>query len=169
MLGARSQVVVRRAKASDAEPLALVFSESWRQAYRGIIPHLHLESMIRKRGTEWWANAVKAREGILLIEVGRQVCGYTTWGNSRIRGSSEGEIYELYLTPAHQGLGFGELLFEASRHVLETRRMRGLLVWVLADNGPAVDFYWRRGGRPTLRSHDRFGRAKLEKIGFTWS
>ncbi len=169
MLGARSPVVVRKPKAADSQALSEVFSESWRYAYQGIIPHLHLETMIRKRGPDWWANAVRSQDGILVLEVNGRVSGYATWGAARVRGSSEGEIYELYLAPTHQGLGFGELLFEASRHLLETRRLRGLLVWALAENTSAVGFYWRRGGRPAVRSFDRFGKVKLEKIGFTWS
>ncbi len=169
MLGARSHAVVRKAEARDPQALAGVFSESWRHAYRGIIPHLHLEAMIRKRGPGWWSNAITSGEGLLVLETGGAVGGYATWGAARARGQSEGEIYELYLAPTYQGLGFGELLFESCRHRLETRRARGLLVWALLDNTPAIDFYWRRGGRPALRAFDRFGKVKLEKIGFTWN
>lgn len=169
MLGERSHVVIRKAKAADAPALSDVFAESWRQAYRGIIPHLHLETMIRKRGPEWWANAVRSDDGLLVVEAAGHVGGYSTWGAARARGWAQAEVYELYVAPVYQGLGFGELLFEASRHRLETRRLRGLLVWALAENKSATDFYWRRGGCPALRSFDRFGAVKLEKIGFLWT
>ena len=72
------------------------------------------------------------------------------------------------MTPTHQGLGFGERLFEACRHHLDTRQMCGLLVWALADNEIATDFYWRRGGRPIGQAYERFGGRKLRKIAFAW-
>ena len=63
-----------------------------------------------------------------------------------------------------QGLGFGERLFEACRYQLDTRQMCGLIVWALADNTTAADFYWRRGGRPVGVGFERFGPRKLKKI-----
>jgi ribosomal protein S18 acetylase RimI-like enzyme len=148
-----------------------VFRDSWQLAYRGIIPHLHLETMIRRRGPEWWASAMRGGETLLVLEVAGTIAGYATCGPARGRGRmrNRGEIYELYLSPEHQGLGFGEHLFEACRHVLDMRRLDGLVVWALAENAAAIDFYWRRGGRPVAKSVDTIGGARLEKLGFTWS
>jgi ribosomal protein S18 acetylase RimI-like enzyme len=153
MLGSSSQVRVRRGKPADAKALADVFRDSWQLAYRGIIPHLHLESMIRRRSHEWWASAVRSGDSIFVLEVGREVAGYSTWGSARARGPYQGEIYELYLAPIYQGLGFGEHLFEACRHAMDERRIKGLICWALAENTPAIDFYWRRGGRPVAKAH----------------
>jgi ribosomal protein S18 acetylase RimI-like enzyme len=169
MLGSSSQVRVRRGKPADAKALANVFRDSWQLAYRGIIPHLHLESMIRRRGQDWWASAVRSGDSIFVLEIGREVAGYATWGTARARGPYQGEIYELYLAPIYQGLGFGEHLFEACRHAMDERRIRGLICWALAENTPAIDFYWRRGGRPVAKAFDRIGGAKLEKIAFGWN
>jgi ribosomal protein S18 acetylase RimI-like enzyme len=168
MLGSSSDIRVRKGRPSDAKVLADVFRESWQHSYRGIIPHLHLETMIRRRGCDWWANALRSGDTILVLEAGRKVGGYATWGPARMRGPNEGEIYELYLVPTFQGLGFGERLFESCRAGLDERRLNGLIVWALAENTPAIDFYWRRGGRPIMRAFDRIGGAKLEKIAFTW-
>jgi ribosomal protein S18 acetylase RimI-like enzyme len=168
MLGASSQVSIRKARLADARPLAQVFSESWRHAYRGIIPHLHLDTMIRRRGSEWWANAIRSGESILVLDVAGSVGGYATSGVARTRGHGDGEVYELYLATTYQGIGLGEHLFEACRHRLEMRRLNGLIVWALVDNTPAIDFYWRRGGRPVARIYDRIGGAKLEKIALSW-
>ena len=57
MLGSPSKVRVRSGKPADATVLARIFKEAWLLAYRGIIPHLHLESMIRQRSPEWWRDA----------------------------------------------------------------------------------------------------------------
>ena len=72
MLGSSSDIRVRKGRPSDAKALAEVFRESWEHTYRGIIPHLHLETMIRRRGCDWWANALRSGDAVLLLEAGRR-------------------------------------------------------------------------------------------------
>lgn len=169
MIGSRSHVRVRRGKLADAKPLAGVFRESWQLAYRGIIPHLHLETMIRRRSSDWWRAMIRSGDTLFVLEVAGQVAGYATCGVARTRGAQQGEIYEIYLAPAYQGVGLGEYLFEACRHALDMRRLDGLVVWALADNEAAIDFYWRRGGRQVAQRADKIGGAKLAKLAFAWS
>jgi ribosomal protein S18 acetylase RimI-like enzyme len=169
MLGSSSKIRVRRAKLADATKLADIFRDSWRLAYRGIIPHLHLETMILRRGVQWWRGAIRSADGLLVLDVDGVVAGYATFGMARAKGAHQGEIYEVYLRPDYQGLGFGEYLFEACRSRLDERKLKGLIVWALIDNTTATAFYWRRGGRPLQAAYDRVGGAKLQKVAFVWS
>src|SRR5262249_14329414 len=66
MLGSPSKVHVRAGKPADATALARIFKDSWLLAYRGIIPHLHLESMVRQRTPEWWREALTSGDGTLV-------------------------------------------------------------------------------------------------------
>jgi GNAT superfamily N-acetyltransferase len=168
MLGSHAKVRVRGGVAADAKALSRIFKDSWLLAYRGIIPHLHLDSMIRQRTPDWWRDTMKGGDGTLVLETGGTVAGYATLGASRHRGSYQGEIYELYLDPVYQGLGLGEHLFEGCRHALDMRKLNGLIVWALIDNTAACDFYWRRGGRPIASAFTRIGGARLEKVAFAW-
>lgn len=168
MLGAGLDVEVRRARISDAADLADLFRDSWRATYRGVIPHTHLENMIRRRGPSRWRSAIRSGEMVLLVEYDRKLIGYATCGTARSRGAQKGEIYEIYLLPEYQGLGFGEYLFEACRWRLDQRRLRGLIVWALAENTQAINFYWHMGGRPLVSSYERIGGVRLEKIAFSF-
>lgn len=168
MLQTRTELRVRKGTQRDAEALARVFRDSWELAYRGIIPHLHLESMIRRRDKSWWQNAMRGADGLLVLEVAGETAGYVTYGRARGRTKYQGEIYELYLSPIHQGLGFGEHLFEAARHALDGRRLNGLVVWALSANVGAGEFYRRRGGRPMAKTTDKIGGVKLEKVAYGW-
>ena len=168
MLGSNAKVCVRNGKPADAKALSRIFKEAWQLAYRGIIPHLHLDSMIRQHTPEWWRDVLKSGEGTLVLEMAGTVAGYATIGSARQRSPYQGEIYELYLDPIYQGLGLGEHLFEGCRHALDMKRLNGLIVWALLDNTAACDFYWRRGGRPIASAFTKIGGARLEKVAFAW-
>lgn len=164
-----AEITIRNAAPADADALAALFRESWQQAYRGIIPHLHLERMIRQRTPAWWTKAIKKGDRTLVLELAGQIGGYVTFGKSRWPLPYDGEIYELYMAPTHQGVGLGEYLFEGARHAMDAERRSGLLVWALADNTVACDFYRRRGGRPVARTKERMADRSLVKLGFAWS
>ena len=168
MLEQSSSANVRTARNDDADALADTFALSWRQAYRGVLPHAHLEGMIARRQPAWWRSSLGSRDCVLVLEVADKIAGYATCGQARGRGRHKGEIYELYLAPIYQGLGFGEHLFEGCRFVLDNNRLNGLVVWALLDNTQACDFYWRRGGRPITSTIDVLGGKRLEKIAVAW-
>jgi GNAT superfamily N-acetyltransferase len=162
------ETVVRRAAAGDADQLAAIFADSWRLAYRGIIPHLHLEGMIAQRQAGWWRRAAEGRDRTLVLELGKEIGGYVNFGRSRWPLPYEGEIYELYMKPTFQGVGLGEHLFEAARHNLDEHSLKGLIVWALEENEQACEFYRRRGGRPIARVQERLGGKRVPKLGFGW-
>ena len=168
MLGSPAKVSIRSVRAKDAGALADVFRESWQLAYSGMIPAQHLDQICSRRAEAWWMTAARASERMIVLEFGDKVAGYATFGPARTRCKAQGEIYELYLGPIYQGCGLGEHLFEACRHQLDRAKLKGLLVWALADNTQATNFYWRRGGRPIASTQETLGGKKLEKIAFTW-
>lgn len=168
MLGTPAKVAIRSVRASDAAALSEIFAESWRLAYTGMIPTPHLDMIIRRRSPAWWQSAARSRERHIVLEFEGKVAGYASYGPTRTRGRAQGEIYELYIGPIYQGVGLGERLFEACRHQLDRSKIKGLLVWALADNTQATHFYWRRGGRPIASVQESLGGKKLEKIAFTW-
>lgn len=168
MLGSGAKVRVRGGKVADGKALARVFKDSWLQTYRGILPHAHLDDLVKQRNPEWWRQALRSGDSTLVMEMGGVVAGYATLGPTRQRMAYQGEIYELYLDPVYQGLGFGEHLFEGCRHALDERGLDGLVVWALLENSQACDFYWRRGGRPVASTFTRIGGARLEKVAFAW-
>ncbi len=156
------QIGIRRAETEDAGGIADVHDDAWRHAYLGIIPGKDLERMIARRGPLWWHRALKRNTAVLVLEVGGRVAGYATLGPNRMRMLPQaGEIYELYLSPEHQGLGFGRLLFEAARAELRRYGLASFSVRVLVDNGSAVAFYERMGGRVVAETGERIGETTL--------
>jgi ribosomal protein S18 acetylase RimI-like enzyme len=162
-------IEIRRAKAADATDVAETHDEAWRTAYQGIIPGNELDKLINRRGPDWWDSAIRKGSRITVLQFGEQIAGYANYGRNRARSLFyEGEIYELYLRPEFQGLGFGRRLFSAARKDMMQSGLKSLVVWALSDNEPAIDFYRALGGRPVARSSERFGPKTLDKVAYAW-
>ena len=163
-------IEIRRAKPYDAEAVADAHDEAWRTAYQGIIPGAELERLINRRGAAWWDSAIRKGSRIALLQFGEKVAGYANYGRNRARSLHyDGEIYELYLRPEFQGLGFGRRLFTSARRDLVQSGLKSMVVWALSDNDPATEFYRALGGRMVARSSEKFGPKSLDKVAFAWT
>ncbi len=163
-------IEIRRAKASDAAAVADTHDEAWRGAYQGVIPGVELEKLVTRRGADWWDSAIRKGSRIAILAFGDKVAGYANYGRNRARSLYyDGEIYELYLRPEYQGLGFGRRLFSSARRDLAQSGLKSLVIWALSDNDPSVEFYKALGGKAVARSSERFGDKSLEKVAFAWN
>jgi inorganic pyrophosphatase len=65
-----------------------------------------------------------------VLVFGDKVAGYANYGRNRARSLHfEGEIYELYLRPEFQGLGFGRRLFTSARRDLMQSGLKSMVIW----------------------------------------
>jgi ribosomal protein S18 acetylase RimI-like enzyme len=160
-------IAIRAARAADAEGISRVHDEAWREAYRGIIPGAALERMVQRRGPAWWARAIRGGTRLLVIECQDSVSGYASVGRSRVPALGyRGEIFELYLAPEYQGAGFGRRLFESARKDLNAFGCREFVVWALADNHRAIEFYLRLGGKIVRRAVETFDNETRTRVAF---
>jgi ribosomal protein S18 acetylase RimI-like enzyme len=163
-------ITIRRARAEDAPEIAEVHDAAWRDAYRGVIPGRELERMIARRGPRWWREAIARGSRLIVLDFDESVGGYATYGRNRVPSLPYGgEIFELYIAPEFQGLGFGRRLFQAARRDLQDHGYTSVLIWALADNDRALRFYERLGGRIIRRAQERFGSETLERVAFAFS
>ncbi len=162
-------ISIRNAASDDAHDIARVHEEAWRQTYQGLIPHLHLEQMIARHGPGWWQNTLRNGLSAQVLEFDGEVSGYVTLGRSRMRGTPyKGEIFELYVRPAEQGVGFGGRLFHAARAELSAHHLAGLCIWSLACNERACTIYQHLGGGQISEGLEQFGDQSLRKVAFAW-
>ncbi len=76
---------------------------------------------------------------------GRRRLGFVTAGPIRDEPPAEGgEVYALYVDPAHTGLGLGSVLLEAAVTRLAGSGFSRASLWVFARNTDARRFYERR-------------------------
>jgi ribosomal protein S18 acetylase RimI-like enzyme len=162
-------ITIRNAREGDAEGIAAVHDAAWRGAYRGLIPGLELERMIARRGPSWWQSAIRRGSRLLVLDFDETIGGYTSYGRNRVPLLPYGgEIFELYIAPEFQGLGFGSRLFEVARKDLAEHGYPSVLVWALADNERAVQFYLKLGGRIVRQAIERFGPETRARLAFAF-
>jgi ribosomal protein S18 acetylase RimI-like enzyme len=165
----QAAITVRLARPRDAEAIAAVHDAAWREAYRGIIPGRELEQMVQRRGPAWWSTVLERGGRIAILDFDESVRGYVSYGRNRLTVSPyRGEIFELYVAPECQGLGFGRRLFTAARRDLSGNRIPGLLVWALADNDRACQFYRHLGGIKVREREEHFGAEVRARHAFGW-
>lgn len=165
----QSAITIRLARARDADTIASVHDAAWREAYRGIIPGRELERMVQRRGPAWWAALLERGARVAVVEIDERIRGYASYGRNRLAASPyRGEIFELYLSPEFQGLGFGRRMFEAARRDLAGNGYEGLIVWALADNERACGFYRHLGGIQVREMRERFGTDTRQRVAFGW-
>lgn len=185
---------VRFAEASDADALAKVHHDAWLNAYSGILQGQALREAVNRRNVVWWRSATerfampkipasdvlcaapeqRPMARLMVLEAAGRVVGYANIGMSRrLRGEAVskpwGEVFELYLLPEYQGLGFGRRLFEAALAELRRGGYRNAVVWTLKDNDRAIAFYNACGGSGFARSYELFGGMQMPTFGFHWS
>ena len=164
-----SVITIRRANVSDAEDIAAVHDAAWREAYAGIIPGRELEKMLVRRGPRWWHTAISRGSRISVVDFDETICGYVSYGRNRLGEMPyPGEIFELYLMPEFQGIGFGRRLFEAARQDLRQKDLARMMVWALAENTRAVGFYRHMGGQIVQEADENFGNTRCLRLAFAF-
>lgn len=140
---------IRPASAADISAAAAIKVESWRQAYRGLVPDAVLDAMtVDTVRAQWLGVAVEDfAASVLVAESGQGIDGYAISGPVRDRaGDFEGQLHALYLRPARVRAGIGTALFRAASDRLARLGFDDFLLWVFEANTPARGFYERQGG-----------------------
>ena len=165
-------LVIRDARAGDADRIAEVHVRSWQAAYRGLIDQSVLDELSVDERAEGWrriiAEPLPTGLGTLVAVRDDHLIGWASLGSGRDPdGLADGEVYGIYADPAAWSTGAGHALLEsAEKRIAEAGYERAYL-WVLDGNERADAFYARHGWdedgaikieerpRLTLREHRR--------------
>ncbi len=162
-------VAIRPAKASDAPGIARVHVETWRTAYRGIVPQQYLDALDASARAERWQDEIAKGDSYLFVaEEADTVCGFI--GGGIVRESIQGydaEIYAIYVLAQAQQRGIGTRLASSLADTLVQRGFARLMVWVLADN-PCRNFYTHLGGVAFSQKPIQIGDAQLVEVAYGW-
>jgi ribosomal protein S18 acetylase RimI-like enzyme len=163
-------VRVRRAVVDDADAIERVRTDTWRYAYRGLMPDSLLDGLgydaTRRRAL---MSAMSPQHFVLVAENDGAVIGFCIGGPSRTPVDQfGGEVYAIYVLPEHHGRGAGRAMLEAARKELLDRGFTSMIIWVLRENAPSRGFYERMGG-VHVRDEDReLEGVRITESGYGW-
>ena len=162
---------IRPARPSDIPAVAAIKVESWRHAYRGIVPDAVLDGLTAEEVQAQWLGVAPSgfAEAVLVAEGPHGIAGYTMSGPVREpAGGVPGQLYAIYLRPSEMRAGLGSALFRATAQRLAAQGFPEFLLWVLEANTPARAFYARHGGTliPGARAFTELGGAQLPELAY---
>ena len=136
---------MRPARAGDAESLARVQVASWRASFAGIVPPALLaeltgaeaEGVFRDRWREAITSPPTSRHHVLAAVDGgpaREVAGFVSAGPATDADrwpGTDGEVYELRISPERTGQGHGSRLLHAVADTLIEGGFHTVSIWTL--------------------------------------
>lgn len=152
-------------KTDDLLAVSNIYEQSWKYAYRGIIPDAYLDSIPSGQ----WANGlnVSGRHSLLLFD-NDKLLGTSSYCKARMEDMDGfGEIVSIYLLPEAMHKGYGKKLMQAVIKELEIMGFQKIYLWVLEDNICARRFYERFGFTHSGRIHtDTFAGKELKEVQY---
>ena len=144
-------MTIRRATGADAETVARLHVESWKVAYRGIMPDDVIARTDLAFRTGFWKERIADQEWpVLLLEADERAvafCHMIPTKDSDDDAARVGHITSIHVLPQQRGLGFGRALIDHVRDEFRRRGFRELTLWVLEQNWDARRFYEQHGFR----------------------
>lgn len=137
-------MILRRAVPDDAMAVARVHVRAWQVAYRGVMPDDHLRALRPEDRAQRYdfASLDPARPRTFVAIEADTVLGFATVSPARDGDvAGHGELCALYVEPDCWGRGLGRALASAARDELYRLGFRQAILWVVAGNARAEQFY----------------------------
>lgn len=159
---------VRPAQAADAAPITDVHAASSHAAYEAVVEGTAKVPPLEQRRA-FWRDAIEYGEPLLHVALDAgKVIGFVGYDRSRDPKSkpTTGEIWALYVTPAHWGRGAGLALWDAAREGLLEEGCTEVTMWIPLCNDRALRFAELAGFKRELNTAKTavIGGVKLEEI-----
>lgn len=153
--------------ADSRQEISKVYEESWKLAYKGIIPQDYLEGIPEGQ----WVSALDSFgwRTLICLEEGN-IVGTTSFGRSRFaRFDQWGEIISIYFLPEYIGCGYGKALLKAAMSELKKMGYPKVFLWVLEENYRARAFYEAMGFVPADEYlDDNIGGKDLREVQYIY-
>ena len=142
------QSFVRMAEMADIDSLARLQVDTWRVAYKDILPTQYLNALSVFQKTESWRRCLGNSD--MMTHVG--VCSDTIAGFVRAEfpvthkaDCAVCELNAMYVHPNFWAQGIGKQLMNAVLNEAQNKRFKKIFLWVFEENVRGRTFYQRRG------------------------
>ncbi len=137
-------MIIRKVNQTDSRyEISNVYEQSWKYAYKGIIPQSYLDSI---PSGQWCGAFDNPDKHTLIMLDGDKIIGTSSCYRSRFDNYKDwGEIISIYLLPEYMGKGYGTSLLKKAVEELKAMGFKTIFLWVLEENHRARLFYEKFG------------------------
>jgi ribosomal protein S18 acetylase RimI-like enzyme len=164
---------IRIATADDAPGMARIHVDTWRTAYRNILPASVLSALSYEARTKRWRENLKQAEPQQFTLVAEndsgELVGFAGGGPERDGTPGyAGEIYAVYVSAQHQRRGIGRQLMGVSARRLMDQGFGAAMLWALEANWRARAFYEALGGQFIGRKTKVIADTPQIEVAYGW-
>ena len=165
-------ITIRRAAPADAEAIARVRVEGWRQSYKGLVPQASLDALSIEASVPLWQRVLAApgdRASVYVAEGDAGVVGFAAGNHlDEPRHGCDAELTGIYLAREVQRHGLGRRLVGTVAAERASHGATGMLVWALAGSAPARRFLEALGAELVIEQPFEWDGAPLVEAGYRW-
>ncbi len=166
------RIDIRRANVADAAAIAQLRIDSWRASYRGIMPDAYLDAMKSEESTRLWTRVLSAGSDAactFVAEIDGELVGFAA-GNTLAEAklAFDAELTALYILPSAQRAGIGRRLLSQVANALTAAGTGNMLVWVLAKNKKAREFFEHLGAALLAEQTFKWDELDLIEVAYGW-
>ncbi|MDE5996384.1 MAG: GNAT family N-acetyltransferase [Eubacterium sp.] len=154
-------------QADSREEISNIYEQSWKYAYKGIIPQDFLDRIPSGQ----WCKAFDNPERYTLVMLDDdKIIGTSSYCKSRYDDYKDwGEIISIYFLPEYMGKGYGRQLIEKVINELKAMGFETIFLWVLEDNYRARHFYEKCGFKNSGKYYDdNIGGKQLRELQYVY-
>jgi GNAT superfamily N-acetyltransferase len=166
------EYIVRTARTEDVAAIAALHTESWRSAYRGLVPDEFLDGPLDEERLRAWqerfASPHPERRLVLAAESDAGLLGFScVLADADL---AHGPLVDnLHVKPALRGHGIGARLLRDSRAWARTIAPDAPMhLWVMENNTAARRFYRAQGGVEGDRRVNQMAGIDVVALRVTW-
>ncbi len=159
--------VIRKNELKDQAQMARIKIDGWRCTYDQIIASKYLNSLDYEKQTERYIRSFSEYKDLVLVAVrGEEVLGYSCFNPEEATKKYDSELVSLYVKKSEANKGIGSsLLIETAKELLEQGK-KNMIIWCLAENQHAIDFYHGLGGICVDTKKAKIGDEYYDEFGF---
>lgn len=156
---------IRPANRDDLAAIASIHSDSWRDAYAGILPDHYLADQVQQDlQSHWNQQEILPQDVVLVAETNDGLAGFiAVW----CRPSPF--LDNLHISPPRRSTGIGATLMRAAACQLIELGHVSAYLWVFENNTGAIRFYKRLGAAIVNRKTKTFFGHDVPNVRMEWT
>lgn len=161
---------IRSASLVDANSIANIHVQAWKESYRDILTKDFLDNLSVEKRLQWRKKTLATEDGAtktLIAIKNERIIGFCDIGKNRDTTINyPGEMYALYLLNAYKKIGIGQQLFNMAINNLHEQHMMPCVAWVLKENSPARRFYEKNRGQAIKEKTIKIGDKSYQELAY---